>query len=404
MSSISQALERLEAFVRHEDFAGWDPFDGLNSRIFQASPLKHSRLARLLLLQVCKRSPLNLRPVLQVPKGQNNKGLGLFLAASVRLHRATGETRYEDDARRFVDLLRAGISPGFSGACWGYNFDWQARAFFQPKGEPTAVATSFVANALLDASEGFDWGGARELAYSACDFIKHDLNRTEFGGDLCFSYSPADRSCVYNASMLAAQLLSRVGALKGDQELMDLASKAVSFALKRQQPDGSWRYGDLPYHDWVDSFHTGFMLDCLQDYHAVTSDLKVKAALDRGFEFFRSRFFRQDGAPKYYADKLYPIDGHTPGQAIITLVRFGEVTLARKVAQWAIANMQASDGHFVYQITPRYTNRIPYMRWVQAWMFRALAELRLLELTEYQGSDSGSGRTISDNLIQGVRH
>ncbi|HXM36856.1 MAG TPA: hypothetical protein VN920_16795, partial [Pyrinomonadaceae bacterium] len=61
----------LFAWCRNHDFAGYDPFDGLNSRLFQASPFKNSRIARLLWTQLFKRSPINFRQLAKVPRERN---------------------------------------------------------------------------------------------------------------------------------------------------------------------------------------------------------------------------------------------------------------------------------------------------------------------------------------------
>ena len=43
---------------------------------------------------------------------------------------------------------------GYSGACWGYNFDWQARRLFLfKKNTPTVVATAFSVEALVESYE-----------------------------------------------------------------------------------------------------------------------------------------------------------------------------------------------------------------------------------------------------------
>jgi hypothetical protein len=49
--------------------------------------------------------------------------------------------------------------------------------------------------------------------------------------------------------------------------------------------------------------------------------------------------------------------------------------LADKVAQWAIENLQRSNGYFCYQRRRLYRNCIPYMRWSQAWMAYGLARV-----------------------------
>lgn len=105
-------------------------------------------------------------------------------------------------------------------------------------------------------------------------------------------------------------------------------------------------------------------------------------ALQRGYEFWRERFFLADGWPKYYHDALYPADAHAAATAIITLLELqqldrGALSLAEKIAAWVLNNLRASRGFFYYQRRRFYTVHTPYMRWTQGWMLYALA--RLLE-------------------------
>jgi len=51
---------------------------------------------------------------------------------------------------------------GCSGAAWGYNFDWQSRNFFAPRGTPTIVPTAFAARALIEATRAFRNKSERE--------------------------------------------------------------------------------------------------------------------------------------------------------------------------------------------------------------------------------------------------
>jgi len=41
--------------------------------------------------------------------------------------------------------------------------------------------------------------------------------------------------------------------------------------------------------------------------------------------------------------------------------------------------MRAADGSFHYLRQANGVNRLPYARWVNAWMFRALAELAAVD-------------------------
>src|SRR6185503_17894746 len=150
-SIIQQAFADLLAWCRERDFAGYDPFDALNSRVFQLTPFKNSRTARLLWTQTFKRSPLNLRSLARVPPQKNSKGLALFALAALASYRRLKTEQAENDARaRLDDLWQARIH-GYSGPAWGYNFAWQSRNFFAPEGTPTIVPTAFAARAFIEA-------------------------------------------------------------------------------------------------------------------------------------------------------------------------------------------------------------------------------------------------------------
>jgi hypothetical protein len=66
-------------------YAGWDPYDALNSRLIPAV-LTKPRLVRRGLTQVVKRSPLPLQPLLAVKRQADAYTLGHVLLAGARLH------------------------------------------------------------------------------------------------------------------------------------------------------------------------------------------------------------------------------------------------------------------------------------------------------------------------------
>lgn len=269
---------------------------------------------------------------------------------------------------------------------WGYSFDWQSQAFFLPKYTPTVVATSFVANAFLDAHRAFKEKQFLKIARSSCDFICCDLNRTHGEKSFCFSYSPLDRTTIHNANILGAHLLARTASFTGEDELKKTAQESIRFVIDHQNSDGSWYYGIHPHHRWIDNFHTGFVLECLFDYIDFSSELELKPNLTRGLKFYLDNFFLADGTPKYYHNRIYPIDIHSCAQSIITLVKLAPVggrnqELTEKVAHWTLASMQDSQGYFYFQKRGFYTNKIAYMRWSQAWMLKALVTM----LTSHKG-------------------
>src|SRR5713226_7627767 len=404
---ITTAHRDLWHWCRAHDFAGYDPYDALNSRLFQTTPLKHSRIARLSWTQLFKRSPLNFRRLALVPAERNPKGTALFALSALADYRRLRTVEAETDARALLDDLLAARLTSESGAvCWGYNFDWQSRSFFAPRGTPTVVPAAFAARAFVEALRAFGDESYLQAARSACDFILGDLNRCEESADeVCFSYSPLDQTRVFNASLLAGEVLASVGALTGENDLVAWGMRAACYVVRRQNDDGSWAYGVDSYQSWADNFHTAFLLTSLsriiqccdpsidarneRQFTAETQstqrlrreDLEaLRNALRRGYDFWRERFFFANGWPKYFPDRLYPADAHSAGAAIVALGELRErvpdaMELASKIARWTIENLRDSTGYFYYQRRRFCTVRIPYTRWSQAWIAYALARL-----------------------------
>ena len=385
----------LKSYCEKEHFKGWDPYDGLNSRLFKAIPLlSKSAICRLVIIQGFKRSPINFRKIALVPKEYNAKGIGLFLSGYCNLYKAIEKRpelsvllgAKEEIKTRIVelaDLLISIQSKGYSGACWGYNFDWQARRlFFFPKHTPTVVATNFCATALMEAYEVTNEKRYLNIALSAAEFVIKDLHRTPYKDGFLFSYSPLEgNDTVFNASLLGSRLLSYCYHYTRKEEYKVLAEQSVKACCAGQREDGAWIYGMLPVQNWVDSFHTGYNLDALMAYQELTGDRKYNCYLEHGFDYYITHFFEDDGMPKYYNNRTYPIDIHCPGQLLVTLNRMHRYdaycSLADKVLEWTIRYMQDKRGYFYYQLKSGISSKISYMRWSNAFMFNAMSHYLL---------------------------
>jgi hypothetical protein len=382
-ADLEDIYDRLYAYCEAEGFAGHDPFDGLNSVLFQLTPLKHVRLARLAWLQMIKRSPVDLRDPLRVPKGLNPKGLALFTLAEVSRSRVTGEGFHADNVRspleRLLETKIAGeTNDGLPTAAFGYNFDWQSRHFFAPKGTPAVVPTAFAGKALIEAREALGDDQYLVAADQICTFILTGLNRLiETDDEVCFSYTPLDRAIVYNASLLAGETLARVGSMTKNEEYLSTAAKAARFVIRRQREDGAWAYGAAANQQWVDNFHTAYVLMSLRTIAEAipNSKFEISDSISCGLGYWRDNFFLDDGTPKYYDNSIYPIDIHSAAVAIVAFCQFGDLPMARRTAEWTIASMFAPEGYFYYQVRKGGIVKTPFIRWSQAWMAYAVATL-----------------------------
>lgn len=138
--------------------------------------------------------------------------------------------------------------------------------------------------------------------------------------------------------------------------------------------------GNLVSQRWIDNFHTGFNLVALKEYIDFSESRYFCNTLEKGFGYYKENFFLKDGTPKYYHDNIYPIDIHSVTQSIVTFVKLkdlsrGNINQALKIAQWGIENMQDKRGFFYFQKHKYFTNKIPYIRWSEAWMAYALSIL-----------------------------
>ncbi len=374
------AVRKLVDYCQANNWAGYDPYDALNSRVFERLPFLNSRFPRLALTQALKRSSINLRRLLLVQKAQNPKAMGLFLSAFMKLSGAN-LVDAEPLAGLMIERLIALRSQGTDYWCWGYSFPWQMRKGIVPRWAPNLVCTTFAANALLDVYEKFQDSRCLEMASSAAEYILNELYWTRGGIVAGFSYPRADLQVqVYNANFLAAALLCRVYRHTGESRFLDPALAAARYSAAMQFSDGSWTYGEMSTQQWIDNFHTGFNLCALRSIGRYAGTGEFDGYLRRGLDFYRSHFLREDGAVKYFHNGTYPIDIHCVAQAIITLMELEDldpacVTEAQSVFQWAMNHMWDDRGFFYYRRLRHWTNRISYIRWSQAWMLLAMATL-----------------------------
>ena len=378
-AEVLQSIQLLFSWLEEHDYRGYDTFDGLSAWV---RPLTfRTKFLQTVLQQGVRRFPLNLRPLLGIPKSQSTKGMGFLARGFMRLHETTGNPVWADKAQFALQWLIDHRSPGYSGACWGNHFDYISRGFYLPKGTPTVVWTSLIGHAFLDGFDHFRREEYLDIAVSACEHILRDLKTSPDGQGACISYIPVQDVRVHNANTLGGSLLARVYYHTGREAFRAPAERAIRYTAQYQRPDGSWYYGEPPNMHWVDNFHTAYVLDCFKYYVESTGDRQFDQNLASGYDYWKKTFFLEDGTPRYYDQKTLPLDIQCSSQAIDTLVFFSDrdpeaLALALKVARWTIANMQDRTGYFYYRRYARgVVNKTPTLHWGQATMMCALAGL-----------------------------
>jgi hypothetical protein len=378
---LEQVLRNSIEWLASRDYSGYEPYDILNSPYLAAGILRRPPLSFALIQFGRRLGGMGLRRLLKVPASKNPKALGLILAAIGDLTHCGGE--YRQQAVYLKSELKRLRSPSEPEYCWGYDWDYMSlRGTKLPAFSPNCIASYFCGDALLDMAESCGDVEAAQMAESVGRFIVTRLNRSVDTADrLCFSYTPSDRTLIYNNSALAGAYLARLASRRNNADYLSLARRVMNYLASEQLPDGGWYYGVRRRQRWIDGFHTSYNLCALLQYRNCTRDGTFDDCIGRGHAYYSSTFFDRSGAPKYFHNRLHPIDIHSCSQAILHFCAFADEdpsALGRALAmyRWTQENMTAEDGSYYFQRHRTWTNRTPYIRWGQAWMFRALTRLQ----------------------------
>ncbi|HEX6713152.1 MAG TPA: hypothetical protein VF066_07195 [Thermoleophilaceae bacterium] len=371
------------------DFRGPDPFDALVWR--WPAALAGGRRRRQALIQLHARSPVDLRRLYRRQHPQIAKALGVFGSAGSRAYRLTGDARVRDLGHRALDLLDADRTAG--PRAWGYPWDMQTRWSFYPAGTPNVVATAFAASALLEAG-----GQHAPRAHEATQWVLDQLWVEPEG---YFGYHPGRPVNIHNASLLGAWLIHVAGVGAGER-----VQRAIERTLEAQRADGSWPYGEGANLGWTDSFHTGYVLICLDRMRDV--EPRIEDAVARGAAYYE-RFFDAAGRALLWAHKPFPEDAHSAGtgmSALALLARRGLVEremLERVVGRVLDAGLRRRRAvHRRYRFGP---TTVRYLRWADAHVALGLVDAAAVLLGKEDlappalepGPDEGSA-------MQGGRH
>jgi hypothetical protein len=305
-----------------------------------------------------------------------------------------GRTQRDEDYRRavhFLEVLESTRCPGYRHHGWGYPFSWQTRGGITPAGTPLITTTPYCYEAF-DAVYRID-GRARWRAVmlSTAEHALRDYPDTPAGpGAASCGYTPDGGEGVVNASAYRAFLLTAAAVEFGRADFRAAAGRNLAFVLRSQRPDGAWPYAVDGTRDFIDHFHTCFVLKALAKIEALTGDRGCTAAIGRGVAYYLRALFDADGLPKpfaaaprltVYRRELYDcaeclnlgwlLRGRFPG-----LDAAVERVLADILAHW-----RTPAGSFRSRRLLAGWDNVPMHRWGQSMMFRSLG-LHLLARRE----------------------
>ncbi len=288
-----------------------------------------------------------------------------------------------EKAIHFLNELKKSRCPDFKEYCWGYPFDWVTRNGVIKEQTPLITTTPYVYEAFLQVLR-FDpqaeWKRILEsIARHASTDIK-DFKISETASSC--SYSPYDGGGVINAAAYRAILLTSASRVFSNDDYWKVAERNLNFILETQNPDGSWFYAVDGVRDFVDHYHTCFVMKALAKIHALTEDEACLTALSKGIDYYLKNLFGEDGLPKpfskaprltVYKRELYDF-AECINLCLLLQDRFPqlEVTLERVIEE-ILTHWIKPDASFRSRRLHLGWDNVPMHRWGQAQMFRSLA-------------------------------
>ncbi len=285
------------------------------------------------------------------------------------------------------DAMETLIADTTCGEPWGYPWDTQTRWSYYRGGSPNIVATAFSANALADAAAKLDEPAWRQRAERAAEWAARELYLPDEG---YFAYHSQSKRVIHNANVLGAALVHELAPdAPGAAEAVHAATART---LDAQLANGTWPYGEGPGLEWVDSFHTGYVLDSLRRLEGV--DARIPSAIERGVRAYLSDFFDACGRPRLWRGKRYPEDSHSAGTGLTVLTRLVARDSVSPEAIWRLAHYTLTylihkDGHAVFRRQRWGATPVRYLRWCDAPVALGLASAAALFATNTTKSVDG---------------
>lgn len=383
-NQIIGSIEELIRWLNVNGYSGWDIYDGLNSPITKKV---NNRYIRILLLQMNKYSPINCRPILKIEKGIDLKGTALIAQAYAKYYQITAENWCLEKLAYLIEYINDNsLYQDYDYHCWASHYYpyLSSDGTELNSGSPDIIGTSQAIIALSETYSITKDQSIKKILNSASNGLVHlfyqDNDNLPF-----FRYNlqeSSKKAIIINASAQAVEALSHYLKVTDDNCIRAVCDNAIQTIIKLQNNDGSWRYSTDLFGKAQEiqlDFHQGYILDGMHAYlHLSGSSADLVSSIHSGSEYYISKQFRK-GKMSYYRYPLpFPIDIHNQAQGVITFSKLLDldrkyIQMAKEILLWTINNMQDKSGYFYYQKWPCFTNRIPYIRWGQAWMLLALS-------------------------------
>jgi len=303
--------------------------------------------------------------------------------------RSYGDSAAQAQAARFLAELERSRCSDYQEWCWGYPFDWETRHGTIRRGTPLITTTPYVYEAFREVHKvdgNSRWLAAMEsiVRHATKDIEDYPYSET---ASTC-SYTPFDKGGIINASAYRAAMLTWASVDFNETRYWDIAERNLNFVLETQRPDGSWPYSIEGERDFVDHFHTCFVLKALAKIDQVRPGDACRQAINKGIQYYLGNLLDEQKLPKPFSKAprmtVYRRELYDYAECINLCVLLRDrIEEMGSVLDHVIADLLArwvkSDGSFRSRELWLSWDNVPMHRWAQSQMFRSLSLFVLKE-------------------------
>jgi hypothetical protein len=303
------------------------------------------------------------------------------------LAKSSKTEQYHKRAVHFLEVLIETRCPGYENYCWGYPFNWETVRGTIKSGTPLITTVPYVYEAFREVYRIDGNPKWRQIMQSTAEhglLDYKDFKSSDLASGCTYTPFPEHSVGVVNANAYRAFLLTCAAVDFSDEKYGKVAERNLNFVLEAQNPDGSWFYATDGKRDFVDHFHTCFVLKALTKIEALTGNSGCTRAIERGVDYYTKNLFDAQGVPKpfsraprvtVYKRELYDY-AECINLAILLRGRFPKLDENLSVVvNEILTRWQKPDGSFRSRQLHFGWDNTPMHRWASSQLFRSLCLL-----------------------------
>jgi hypothetical protein len=300
------------------------------------------------------------------------------------LAKRSQDKRFYKQALHFLEVLKSTRCLGYSHYCWGYPFNWETIRGTIREGTPLITTVPYVYEAFKQTWEidrSNEWFQIMNSIAEHAILDYRDFQTSAKASTCSYTPDPEQSVAVVNANAYRAFLLTSAASDFSEERYWKVAERNLNFVIEAQNEDGSWYYAKDGKRNFIDHFHTCFVLKALTKIEALTGHSGCTEAIKRGVEYYVTNLFDEAGLPKpfssrprltVYRRELYDY-AESINLAVLLKGRFPKLDeLLSSVLNDVVTVWQKPDGSFRSRRLLLGWDNTPMHRWAQSQLFRSL--------------------------------